>query len=44
MYVFCGDDHSYIKSIITYKKKNICEITTCGPINIVPDLLKMKLF
>lgn len=43
MYIFCGDDHSYKKSIITYKKKNICEIITCGPINTVPELFKNEI-
>jgi hypothetical protein len=43
MYVFCGDDHSYKKSIITYKNKNICEIFTCGPINTVPEVFKNKI-
>lgn len=40
LYVFCGDDHSYKKSIITYKNKNICSIITCGPINTVPEIFK----
>lgn len=43
MYVFCGDDHSYKKSIISYKNKNICEIITCGSINTVPELFKNKI-
>lgn len=43
MYIFCGDDHSYKKSIILYKNKNICEIITCGSINTVPELFKNKI-
>ena len=40
MYIFCGDDHSYKKCIITYKNKKICEIITCGSINTVPEVFK----
>lgn len=43
MYIFCGDDHSYKKSIIKYKNKNICEIITCGSINTVPELFRNKI-
>lgn len=39
--VLCGDDHSYIKSIIKDANgKSICTIITCGPINSVPVLFK----
>lgn len=43
MYIFCGDDHSYKKSIIYSNNKNICEIITCGPINTVPELFKNEI-
>lgn len=43
MYIFCGDDHSYKKSIIYANNKNICEIITCGPINTVPELFKNEI-
>ena len=40
MYIFCGDDHSYKNSYILYKNKKICDITTCGSINTVPEIFK----
>jgi hypothetical protein len=40
MYVFCGDDHSYKKSIIMYQNKPILHIITCGPMNTVPEIFK----
>ena len=40
MYIFCGDDHSYKNSHILYKNKKICDITTCGSINTVPEIFK----
>lgn len=44
MFIFCGDDHSYKNSIITYKNKEICNLITCGSINTVPELIKNKYF
>lgn len=44
LYIFCGDDHSYKRSIFSYKNKDICEIITCGPINTVPELFKNEIF
>jgi len=43
MYIFCGDDHSYKKSIIKYYGKKICTIITCGSINTVPEIIKDKI-
>jgi hypothetical protein len=42
-YIFCGDDHSYKKSIITYKNRIICKIITCGSINTVPEIFKNEI-
>lgn len=44
LYIFCGDDHSCKKSIITKDNKDICTIITCGPINTVPELFKNTIF
>ena len=44
IFVLCGDDHTYKKSIIRGSDgKTLCTIITCGPINTVPELFKNEI-
>ncbi len=44
IFILCGDDHAYKKSIIKNSDgKTLCTIITCGPINTVPELFKNEI-